>query len=104
VAPKLTISVWFDSSIYLSPHTTMFRSTLLLAVTALSAVANAQNYSTSGNLTVDASQISATLKQSWCRGQTIACPQICGGRATANTCDSVRGAARARASACGARA
>ncbi|KAL9528433.1 hypothetical protein SMMN14_07937 [Sphaerulina musiva] len=66
----------------------MFRSTLLVAVTALAAVANAQNYSTSGNLSIDATQIQPALRQSWCRGQMIACPQICGGRASANTCDS----------------
>lgn len=70
---------------------TMFRSTLLVAVTALAAVANAQNYSTSGNLSIDATQIPPALRQSWCRGQMIACPQICGGRASANTCDSVSG-------------
>lgn len=68
---------------------TMFRSTLLVAVTALAAVANAQNYSTSGNLSIDATQIQPALRQSWCRGQMIACPQICGGRASSNTCDSV---------------
>lgn len=68
----------------------MFSSSLIVAVTALSALANAQNYSTSGNLSVTASEISPSLRASWCRGQTINCPQICGGRAETNTCDQVR--------------
>ncbi|KAF2166564.1 hypothetical protein M409DRAFT_23199 [Zasmidium cellare ATCC 36951] len=66
----------------------MFRSTLLLATAAFAAVASAQNYSTSGNLSVDTSQIPSALKSSWCRAQTNSCPQICGGRASPNNCDS----------------
>ncbi|PPJ51662.1 hypothetical protein CBER1_08761 [Cercospora berteroae] len=65
----------------------MFRTTLAVAFAALSAVASAQNYSTSGNLSITASEVPSTLRASWCRGQTIACPQICGGRAETNTCD-----------------
>ncbi|KAK4615483.1 hypothetical protein CLAFUW4_10167 [Fulvia fulva] len=65
----------------------MFRSTLLVAVTALSIVVSAQNYSTSGPLTIDVSQIEVPLRQSWCRAQTSSCPQICGGQAQPNTCD-----------------
>ncbi|KAM3414950.1 hypothetical protein BST61_g10090 [Cercospora zeina] len=66
----------------------MFRTSLAVAFAALSALASAQNYSTSGNLTITASEIPSSLRASWCRGQTIACPQICGGRAETNECDS----------------
>lgn len=67
----------------------MFRSTLIAAVAALSAVAHAQNYSTSGNLSIDTTQIAPALLQTWCNAQRTSCPQICGGAAFPNTCDSV---------------
>ncbi|CAK4012988.1 Hypothetical predicted protein [Lecanosticta acicola] len=65
----------------------MFRSALLVAISALAAVTSAQNYSTSGALSVDDSQLSESLRQAWCRAQTNSCPQICGGQASPNTCD-----------------
>ncbi|KAK4500295.1 hypothetical protein PRZ48_008484 [Zasmidium cellare] len=65
----------------------MFRSTLLLATAAFAAVASAQNYSTSGNLTINVQQVPSALRSSWCRAQTNSCPQICGGRAQPNNCD-----------------
>ncbi|EME39321.1 hypothetical protein DOTSEDRAFT_83110 [Dothistroma septosporum NZE10] len=65
----------------------MFRSALLVTVTALSVVVGAQNYSTSGPLSVDVSQIDTATRQSWCRAQTNSCPEICGGQANPNTCD-----------------
>ncbi|KXT11951.1 hypothetical protein AC579_1000 [Pseudocercospora musae] len=69
----------------------MFSSARLIAATAtalaLSAVVSAQNYSTSGPLTITASQVDDSLRQTWCRSQTYNCPILCGGTASANTCD-----------------
>ncbi|EME80167.1 uncharacterized protein MYCFIDRAFT_86794 [Pseudocercospora fijiensis CIRAD86] len=65
----------------------MFSSALLLAVTALSAAVSAQNYSTSGPLTINPSQVADSLRQTWCRAQTYNCPILCGGTASPNTCD-----------------
>ncbi|KXS98511.1 hypothetical protein AC578_5524 [Pseudocercospora eumusae] len=65
----------------------MFSSALLIAATALSALVSAQNYSTSGPLTINPSQIDNSLRQTWCRSQTYNCPILCGGTAKANTCD-----------------
>jgi hypothetical protein len=68
----------------------MFHSTTLLAVVAaFSAFTSAQNYSTTGPLSVDPNSIPSSLRQTWCRAQTTSCPQICGGRAQPNTCDPV---------------
>jgi len=67
----------------------MFYSTLLLAATALTGLVSAQNYSTSGPLTVVPSSVDLTLRQAWCRGQQNSCPLICGGQAYPNNCDPV---------------
>ena len=66
----------------------MFSSTLLVAVTALSTLVSAQNYSTSGPLSIEVDQIPIALRQSWCRAQLISCPEICGG-ANPNRCEAV---------------
>ncbi|KAF7194947.1 hypothetical protein HII31_03621 [Pseudocercospora fuligena] len=66
----------------------MFSSALLIAATALSAVVSAQNYSTSGPLTIDPSQVDDSLRLTWCQAQTHNCPILCGGTASANTCNS----------------
>ena len=64
----------------------MFYSTLLIAATTLCGLASAQNYSTSGPLTIDPNSVDLDLRQSWCRGQTANCPLICGGQAYPNQC------------------
>ncbi|KAK3677601.1 hypothetical protein LTR78_002451 [Recurvomyces mirabilis] len=66
----------------------MFYSTLLLAVTAFTGLVSAQNYSTSGALSIDVSQVDTQQRLAWCVSQTTSCPQICSGSTTANTCDS----------------
>ncbi|KAK3115823.1 hypothetical protein LTR53_004442 [Teratosphaeriaceae sp. CCFEE 6253] len=65
----------------------MFYSTLLLAATALTGLVSAQNYSTSGPLTIDPNGVSYDLRLAWCRAQQNSCPQICGGQAYPNNCD-----------------
>lgn len=67
----------------------MFYSTLFIAVTALSGFVSAQNYSTSGNLTIDPNSVELTLRQAWCRAEQNNCPLICGGRDSSNNCDPV---------------
>ena len=67
----------------------MFYSTLLLAATTFTGLVSAQNYSTSGPISVVPDSVSITLRESWCRAQTGSCPQICGGQANPNTCDPV---------------
>lgn len=67
----------------------MFYSTLLLAAAAFTGLASAQNYSTSGPLTVPADSVPIDLRLSWCRAQINNCPLICGGTASTNTCDGV---------------
>ncbi|TKA79773.1 hypothetical protein B0A55_03299 [Friedmanniomyces simplex] len=66
----------------------MFYSTLLLATTALTGLVSAQNYSTSGPISVTASSVPYDTRLSWCRAQQNSCPQICGGQAYPNNCDS----------------
>ncbi|KAK8216806.1 hypothetical protein M8818_001769 [Zalaria obscura] len=68
----------------------MFYSSVLFAAAALSSVVSAQNYSTSGALSVVPSSVEYTLRQSWCRAQLNTCPEICDGTAYPNTCDPVR--------------
>ncbi|KAK4546043.1 hypothetical protein LTR36_002180 [Oleoguttula mirabilis] len=65
----------------------MFYSTLLIAATALTGLVSAQNYSTSGALTIDPSGVLYDTRLAWCRAETNSCPQICGGQASPNTCD-----------------
>lgn len=89
---KLTLCQINRPSIHPPTATTMFRSTLLAATAAFAAVASAQNYSTSGNLTINVQQIDSPTRQSWCRAQTNSCPMICGGRAQPNNCDPVSSA------------
>lgn len=76
----------------------MFRSTLI-AVSAIAAVASAQNssvtptgnttyfYGTDGSLEVDPTLFSESLRADWCLGQTNNCPEVCDGQTTTNTCD-----------------
>ena len=67
----------------------MFYSTVLLAATALTGLVSAQNYSTSGPLSITPSSVDYNTRLAWCRAQTNSCPQICGGQASPNTCDPV---------------
>jgi hypothetical protein len=67
----------------------MFYSTLLIATSALAGLVSAQNYSTSGPLSIVPSSVDYDLRLSWCRAQTNSCPQICGGQAYPNSCDAV---------------
>lgn len=67
----------------------MYYSTLFIAAAAVFGLASAQNYSTSGPLTVDPNSVPLDLRQSWCRGQTGNCPLICGGQAFPNNCSAV---------------
>lgn len=78
----------------------MLRSALV-AVTALAAVASAQNttlstgnttyfYGTDGSLEIDPTVVSEALRADWCLGQTNNCPEVCDGQTTVNTCDRVR--------------
>ncbi|KAK5737426.1 hypothetical protein LTR17_006653 [Elasticomyces elasticus] len=66
----------------------MFYSTLLIAATAFTGFVSAQNYSTSGPLTIDPNGVPYADRLAWCRSQQISCPQLCGGVAQPNTCDS----------------
>jgi hypothetical protein len=68
--------------------TTMLSSIFAGAVCLVAAV-SAQNYSTSGPISVVASSVDYNTRLSWCRAQTNSCPQICGGQASPNTCDPV---------------
>ncbi|GAB7349553.1 hypothetical protein MBLNU459_g0251t2 [Dothideomycetes sp. NU459] len=63
-----------------------YSTTVLLAATALSGLVSAQNYSTSGNISVVPSSVDYATRQAWCRAQTNTCPLICG-VTSANTCD-----------------
>ncbi|KAK5132437.1 hypothetical protein LTR08_009048 [Meristemomyces frigidus] len=65
----------------------MFYSTLLIAASALTGLVSAQNYSTSGALSIDPNGVDYDTRLSWCRAQTNSCPQICGGQASPNSCD-----------------
>lgn len=67
----------------------MFSSTLLLAAATLCGLVGAQNYSTSGPLSIDPNSVSMDTRMAWCRGQTNNCPLICGGQASPNTCNPV---------------
>lgn len=67
----------------------MFYKSFLLATTALTGLVSAQNYSTSGALSVVPNSVAYVLRQSWCRAQTNSCPEICGGQAYPNNCDPV---------------
>jgi len=67
----------------------MFYSTLLVAATAFTGFVSAQNYSTSGAISITPSSVDYDTRLSWCRAQTNSCPQICGGTASPNTCDAV---------------
>jgi len=67
----------------------MFYSTLLLAATALTGLVGAQNYSTSGNISITPNSVDYNTRLAWCRAQTNSCPQICGGQASPNTCNAV---------------
>lgn len=75
----------------------MFYSTLLVAATALTGLVSAQNYSTSGALSIDVSQVPYDTRLAWCRAETNSCPEICGGQASPNTCDAVSSASIAPA-------
>ncbi|KAK5681529.1 hypothetical protein LTS10_006061 [Elasticomyces elasticus] len=66
----------------------MFYSTLLIAATAFTGFASAQNYSTSGPLSIDPNSVPYATRLSWCRAQQNSCPMLCGGVAQPNTCDS----------------
>lgn len=68
----------------------MIYSAVVLAAAAFTGLASAQNYSTSGPLTVDPNSVDYDLRLSWCRAQTNSCPMICGGQAYPNSCDAVR--------------
>ncbi|KXL42022.1 hypothetical protein M433DRAFT_150136 [Acidomyces richmondensis BFW] len=65
----------------------MFYSRLLIAAAALTGLASAQNYSTSGPLSVVPNSVPYDTRLAWCRAQTNSCPMICGGQASPNTCD-----------------
>ena len=67
----------------------MIYSTLLIAASAFTSFVSAQNYSTSGALSIDANGVAYNTRLAWCRAETNSCPQICGGQASPNTCDAV---------------
>ena len=68
----------------------MYTSSLLIAAgAAFSGFASAQNYSTSGPISVVASSVDIITRQAWCRSEINTCPMLCGGQAS-QTCDAVR--------------
>ena len=67
----------------------MFYSTLLIAASAFTSIVSAQNYSTSGALSITPSGVDYNTRLAWCRAETNSCPEICGGQASPNTCDAV---------------
>ena len=80
--PKAILArLWFGCN--------MISSSFLLAVTALTGIVSAQNYSTQGPLTVDPNSVPYVTRQAWCRAQLNTCPMICSGQASPNTCDPV---------------
>jgi len=75
----------------------MLRSALI-AVTAIAAVASAQNttveptnnstyfYGTDGSLEIDPNTVESSLRSAWCLGQTNNCPEVCDGQVSNNVC------------------
>ena len=51
---------------------------------------NCLNYSTSGPLSINVTQIPFATRQAWCQSEYKACPLICGGTASVITCVPVR--------------
>lgn len=62
-------------------------SSVVVAAAAFTGYVSAQNYSTSGPISVVPSSVDIDTRQAWCRSQLNLCPMICGGSASPNTCD-----------------